>query len=246
MDILYIVGPDSGHGNAELRWSLASVRRHARNVGRVIVAGYPPDWLPGDVVRFAHGQEGNHKQERLMSTLMAAIGAGIVEGKFLLSMDDEFLTREIDLETYPLWYRRKAVRTAKAMAPEKINNWWRALIATREALVENGYPCVETACHAPTVIDTADAERVRDLMAGYAGRYAGYGFEQTVLFQNVRAMREHVEFTWRKDRKYARWGEAERREVEASEDGIFSISDEIFSDGSFAEMMERRYGEMAG
>ncbi len=242
-----MVGPDSGHGNAELRWSLASVRRYARNVGRVIVAGYPPDWLPGDVVRFAHeADQGKAKQVRVMDCMMAAIAAGAVKGEFLYANDDMFYTKDFDLEATPFWYRRKAIRPEWKMRGERMTGWWKALIAAREALVQGGFPCVESCCHAPVRMHTADAEKVMELTAAVEGVDATHGFEPMVMFQNVRAMREHIGFTWRKDRKYARWGEAERREVEASEDGIFSISDEIFSDGSFAEMMERRYGEMAG
>ena len=38
MDVLYIVGPESGHQNRELRWSLRSLEKFGRNLGRVVVA----------------------------------------------------------------------------------------------------------------------------------------------------------------------------------------------------------------
>ena len=38
MDVLYIVGTGSKHDNLELRWSLRSLAKFGRGVGRVIVA----------------------------------------------------------------------------------------------------------------------------------------------------------------------------------------------------------------
>ena len=51
MDIVYILGTGSKHDNIELRMSLRSICKYGQNIGRVIVAGDPVDWLSDDVVK---------------------------------------------------------------------------------------------------------------------------------------------------------------------------------------------------
>ena len=51
-DVVYVVGkPDKCKDNYMLRASLRSIAKYGKNIGRVIVAGYPPDWLSDAVVK---------------------------------------------------------------------------------------------------------------------------------------------------------------------------------------------------
>ena len=106
IDVLYTLGPDSGHDNQELRWSLRGLEKFGRNVGRVIVVGYPPDWLSDEVVRFpVEKPEGLEKDAIIWHNVMSAIDAGVVSGRFLLSSDDHFITATFDFDKTPLWRR---------------------------------------------------------------------------------------------------------------------------------------------
>lgn len=244
MDILYIVGKQSGNGNRELRWSLRGVEKYGVNVGRVIVAGYPPPWLSKDVEKVHFRQTAKRKQQKLIDTIFAVIDEEIVAGEFLFSCDDFFYSAPFDFDACPFWMRREEIRTEAEMLrtfyiPQNrvSNSWWRSVFASREALVQGGYPVVECCCHCVSRFDTADAEAVRKVMADYHGHYRDYSFEQTLLFQNVRAAREAIEWTRREDIKL------ERFDAERIRTGLFSCGDAAFRDPEFTAYMAREFGK---
>lgn len=45
MDVLYYIGGGSMHNNNELRYSLRSLQKHCRDLGKVWVVGNKPDFL---------------------------------------------------------------------------------------------------------------------------------------------------------------------------------------------------------
>lgn len=232
MDLLYVVGPDSGHGNRELRWSLRSVAKYARGLGRVVVAGYPPEWLSEEVVRFPFPNAGKGKLRNQARALFAVVGAGAVgPGEFAFGDDDVFLSAPLDLNALPFFCRSNAIPPLDRQTQG--GDAYRQLLAnTRAALVENGYPAVEAVGHAFRRLRTDEADEVRRLWDAAPDP----GIELQAAFQNVRARRERVDFTRRQDIKMRAWDE------DAVKSGMFSIGDQAFADGRVLEWFETTFG----
>lgn len=101
VDIVYVVGIGSKNSNDKpLRWSLRSVEQFAKNVGRVVVAGYPPSWLSDEVVKVPFEQTHRKHINMLLSIDAAAKQAGLQQ-PFLFSADDHYFCREADLDKWP-------------------------------------------------------------------------------------------------------------------------------------------------
>lgn len=73
VDIVYAVGKGSKDiDDKPLRWSLRSVEKFAKNVGRVIVAGYPPDWLSDEAIKVPFEQT-HRKHVNMLLTIAEAV-----------------------------------------------------------------------------------------------------------------------------------------------------------------------------
>lgn len=239
MDILYIVGPPglSKHGNQELRWSLRSVAKYARNVGRVIVCGYPPDWLSGAVVRHeVLNRPGEFKFRSIWRSALAVIDAGLLKGEFLVSFDDNFYTAPVDVDATPFWMRRPALLPFGTQRSGG-ENYRRSIAETRRRLLAAGYPIVDCACHCNTRLHAEDAAAARALDESYQGRDHWIGLDLEATFVNIRAARTPgIEFTYRKDWK------CEKFDADAVASGQFSIGDGAFDDPKFRAYMDAEFG----
>ena len=87
MDILYYIGGGSMHNNNELRYSLRSLQKHCRDLGKVWVVGNKPDFLQNVEYVWLEDKDGWWKNA--FSKTMKAIESGISD-KFLL-MNDDFI-----------------------------------------------------------------------------------------------------------------------------------------------------------
>lgn len=106
IDIFYILGNGSPFNNEELRYSLRSVERHLKNIGRIIVVGENPNFL-SDEVEYHYIKEAKcNKECRILKKIFTACELGIVKGDFLFMNDDFFFTKDVDATTYPYYYSK--------------------------------------------------------------------------------------------------------------------------------------------
>ena len=239
MDILYLVGPDSGHDNRELRWSLRSVAKFAAPVGRVIVAGYPPEWLSDEVVRFpTPDNQGDYKFVCIQRKLFAALDAGVVTGEFLVACDDHFYSKPFNIDATPFYYRRLCLRRFEDTNDDAGGAGYRqCLHETRELLVRNGYTARDCASHCNFRIRAEDAPAVRALIEKDDGKWKARGIDLGSMFYNVRWPLDLFDWTFRKDFKLTAFDEA------AVATGQFSIGDAAFNDPKMMEWFDRELGE---
>ena len=70
MDIVYVIGGGkSSHGDIEMRMSLRSICKHGIGIGKVIVAGTPPDWLSKEVVQVCVSDCFGYKHNNILRCL---------------------------------------------------------------------------------------------------------------------------------------------------------------------------------
>ena len=154
MDILYIVGTGSKWNNYELKYSLRSIEKYGKNVGRVFIVGEKPEFLNAEIThipckdRYSPLQKHNNIHQKIA----VAMGTGLLQEHFLISSDDHFYCKLTDFDTYPVYYREEVIPT---QAPEgvKPNSYWYSLFETREFLKSKGLPIYQTNPHANTHID---------------------------------------------------------------------------------------------
>lgn len=193
MDVVYSLGWGSKNDNAELRWSLRSLEKYGKNLGRVIVVGNCPEWLSDEVIKMPRGKfsENGPKHDNILDAILAVIKAGVVSGEFLYSSDDHFLVKTTDLERFPYYYKRERLRSITDLLSSNVarTGYRNSLADTRTVLEENGYGAKEYSGHVNTHMHCDDAEEVERLWK--IPTKHGKGYEPTCLFMNVRAEKRH-------------------------------------------------------
>lgn len=178
MDILYIIGKDcSKCDNFELRISLRSIAKYGKNIGKVYVAGYCPDWLSEDVVKIPFEQPypteniSCHKKHcNIAATILHVIDNSDISDEFLCSMDDHIYTRNVDFGSYPM-YAKKAKygegddkTLLPSTAEEKDAEYKKSLVDTNEILVGLGLPTRNYSIHRNMHMSRAFLDENRSLI----------------------------------------------------------------------------------
>ena len=134
---------------------------------------------------------------------MKVIDAGLVEGEFLYSSDDHFLTAPADLAAWPFFYKADRLPSADELARLDIplNAYTRSIANTRAILDINHLEPRAWHGHVNTHMHAADAAAVRALVRSAPIALREYGFEPTCLFMAVRAARDKITPTFRPDLK---------------------------------------------
>lgn len=106
MDILYVLGSGSKHNNMELKYSLRSLERYCINVGRVYIVGECPRWInKKEVTHIPCNDPYERKCKNIWHKVLYAIDHCDISNEFLLSADDIFHVRPIDLDHYPYYHK---------------------------------------------------------------------------------------------------------------------------------------------
>lgn len=149
VNIVYIVGRGSVWQNNELRFSLRSIARFGKNIGRVIIVGEMPPFVnPKTVTHVPFGDETDCKHYNIMMKINAAIDKLKLTEPFLISSDDHFLTTDADFAKYPII--SKGVLDAEDNSK---GEYFRSLNQTRKWLKDHGMTIYKTNPHYNTWID---------------------------------------------------------------------------------------------
>ena len=149
MDILYVVGTGSNWQNNELRYSLRSISKYGRNVGKVYLVGYKPEFVSGDVIHIPCNDIYLAKHKNIMRKVIAAVEKSGIDSHFLISSDDHFYIEETDFDNYPIFYKRKEINGT--LSEEDASNGYKiSLVQTRKLLERYGLPVWQTNPHCNT------------------------------------------------------------------------------------------------
>ena len=111
MDILYILGNGSVHDNMEIRLSLRTVEKYAKNLDRVFIVGDCPSWIQ-NVVHIPQEDRYYFAQNHYLKVYTAC--KSDISDNFLLMNDDFYMTKPFNVERYPYYVRGPLVRNKQA------------------------------------------------------------------------------------------------------------------------------------
>ena len=160
MDVLYIVGNRlSQWNNNELRYSLRSIAKNAKGLGRVFIAGYVPEFVDQEAVTCVRVKDqSNVKHVNILRAIDTAIKQTDIGkddgGWFLYSSDDHFYIRETDFEHYPIYWRGE-VLPYEVKKGDGAASYHTTLVSTRKLLEWCGLPTRHMAWHGNTYFNAA-------------------------------------------------------------------------------------------
>ena len=230
MDILYILGRGSKHDNIELRMSLRSISRYGSGIGRVIVAGYPCDWLSDSVLKVPIEDKYGRKHLNLMNCLLKVVDLGLVDGEFLYSSDDHFYIKPTAFDSYPYYTKGVSLRN-KAIKGTRHYGYHLSLVQTRLLLEKYGLPVTNYEQHCNTHMHAKVFNNFRTLVE--ESLTLERGAAPTSLIMNAWSATEYSpkEIMKRKDIKINVATSVEDIKTQIGDSECFSIGDSVFMSG---------------
>lgn len=177
MDILYVVGTGSKLDNNELRYSLRSIAKNGKNVGRVFIVGNKPDFVSDEVIHIQCFDWYDKAHKNILYKTEKAISSGKLGNHFLISSDDHFYLREVDFDNYPLYYKKETIEGGTKA------DYFRSLQETKEFLEQHKLPTCQTNPHCNTHFDVDVWRANRQLFQ--QGILLKYGVEMNCLMGNL-------------------------------------------------------------
>lgn len=160
MDVLYVVGNRlSQWNNNELRYSLRSIAKNAKGLGRVFIAGYIPEFVDQESVTCVRVKDqSNVKHVNILRAIDTAIKQTDIgkddDGWFLYSSDDHFYIRETDFAHYPIYWRGEEL-PKEVKKGDGAASYHTTLVSTRKLLEWCGLPVNHMAWHGNTYFNAA-------------------------------------------------------------------------------------------
>ena len=147
MDILYVVGIGSEWNDNELRYSLRSIDKNGKNVGRIFICSetLPKFINPEAVVHVPFHESGTIKHRNIMDKIEFVMRNTNIADDFLLSSDDHFYIREADFDNYPLYHKGEMYEHW-----ESKKEYFRSMIETKRLLLKHGLTTYSTNPHCNT------------------------------------------------------------------------------------------------
>lgn len=203
MDILYIVGKGSVWQDNELRYSLRSIAKNGRNVGRVFICGYIPRWVnTHNAICLPFADQTKCKHWNICDAILYAADVanlGGASGEFLYSSDDHFYVRPTDFDNYPYYCKGELPEVVEENDPNK--EYYTTLVNTRKVLAAAGLTTHMFNWHGNTHFN-AHLLRTPELRNLYAiGHKMTDGVEPTAIMLNYQLALQGFEITMRDDYK---------------------------------------------
>ena len=144
MDVLYLNGGHSCNDNEDLRLSLRSLDKYAKNIGSVFIIGHTPNFLSSEIIPIYYEQPFKQKHLNMLSSILYAAENSNIDDDFLVFSDDYFLCKEVDLDNYPFYYNGELTDLKKGPF-----TWINSLVDTREWLLQHNLPVHRFNHHRP-------------------------------------------------------------------------------------------------
>lgn len=240
MDILYIVGRGSKHDNIELRMSLRSICKYAANVGKVIVAGYPCDWLSDEVTKVQIDDKYGRKHLNLVNCIKTVVDMGLLDGEFLYSSDDHFYVKPVDFDNYPYYAKSKFLRN-RVVKGERCYGYHLSLVQTRALLEKHKLPTINFEEHCNTHMHAQVVKDFKSLIEESFSLERGAAPTSLIMNAWMTTCYAPKEIVLRNDIKMRSANTVDEIRSQLSDRECFSIGDSIFSTGALLEYFKNEF-----
>lgn len=212
--------------------------KYGENVGRIIVAGYPADWLSDEVVKLEVPDQYTRKHLNLMNCIKAVVDRELVSGEFLYSSDDHFYTKPTDFDNYPFYAKCLKLRNF-AVKKTKGYSYHLSLMQTRALLEKHGLPIVNFEEHCNTHMHTQVFKDFPDLISD--SMLLSRGAAPTSLIMNAWITTAYApkDVIQRADIKVRGCETVEDLRAQMKGSECFSIGDSVFANGVLEEYFKQ-------
>lgn len=239
MNILYVIGKGSKHNDIELRYSLRSICKYGFGIGRVVVAGTPPDWLSKEAVQVCVSDPFCYKHSNILRCIENVVDKGLIEGDFLYSSDDHFYVKPTDFSRYPYYYKSERLRSV-VDDMDRFYKYHRSLVDTRMILIKNGLPYRNFSQHCNTHMHSDIIEEYREMI--HSTFRLKYGAEPTSLIMNAwSSKKDFPKITLRHDLKIDFADDVRHLREQIGDRESFSIGDAIFNGRSLHDLFNEEF-----
>ena len=175
MDVLYILGYGSTMYDWEIRLSLRTLNKNAKNIDRVFIVGKRPAFVK-DVIHIPCGDPYQPSNNHFLK-VFAAIDGNISEN-FLLMNDDFYMMKTFDVEKYPYFVRGKMELIENPSTYQKMLN------RTLNYLKDKGYdPVWHYGCHCPIIYNKEKFNTLRPIFEQV--KHDLIGLSPRILYGNM-------------------------------------------------------------
>jgi len=239
MDIVYVIGTESRHGNLELRMSLRSIAMYGNNIGKVIVVGTPPNWLSDEVIKVPVADKYVYKHSNILMCIEKVVDLGLVDGDFLYSSDDHFYCRYVDFNNYPYYLKGPLRKRVNELDP--FYNYHKSLYDTRMLCEKHGFPTRNYSQHCNTHMHADVIRRIKPILRESYG--LPFGVEPTSIVMNAwQTFPNAPKVTKREDVKILQAKSLADIWEQIGDRDCFSIGDSAFSGKAMMSFFKEEYG----
>ena len=168
-------------GNIELRMSLRSISKYGSGIGKVIVAGCPPEWLSDEVVKIEVEDKFSYKHQNILHCIEKVVDMGLVHGDFLYSSDDHFYIQPVDFDNYPVYLKGELRNYVNKTDP--YYQYHRSLYDTRLLCQKHNLPTMNYSQHCNTHMHAEVFKSIRDVI--HEAYELPFGVEPTTIVMNA-------------------------------------------------------------
>lgn len=132
----------------ELRYSLRSLEKHFKEPFRIFLVGDIPDWCT-NVIHIPHTRSEGMKENTTydaISKMLRYMNDPQSGGEFIRMYDDTYMISDVTIEKLQ---EVKAMCYLNDLPPQLTGTWAEQLRRTLQAVIEKGYPGINTESHFP-------------------------------------------------------------------------------------------------
>lgn len=229
IDIVIPLGRGSKWSNNELKFCLRSIETHLQNYRNIFIIGEDPNFLSDKVIFIPCPDIHSNPALNIATKVVSACLDERLSTEFALLNDDYFFVADVDISTYPFYYKCDLHHTVKI----NVNHYRSHVIATLKVLQENFLPIKNFDTHYPMRMEK---DKVLDIWGRYDWNRL-YGLILKSTYCNTFG----IEGELRLDSKAVHARNKEWWESYASQRECFSIDDACLTGTGFKTFIEERF-----
>ena len=154
IDVVYVLGTGSTWKNNEIRYSLRSLEKNAKDLGKIFIVGELPKFLTHSIIHIKADDIFNPNQNadgNIITKVLAACADKRLSDDFLFINDDHLILQSVRLSEVPAFH--KGDMTTFPPETWTLNFWRGRLKRTMEELTKRNLSAYHFDCHTPILFN---------------------------------------------------------------------------------------------